>query len=661
MKIFLVLFMCLLIAAAGWGDDAADPAKEADITVSVTATRAPQPENQIPASITTITKEQLKDKTIPEALSLYAGIDIKSFDGSSALGQPSARGFTENGQGRVLVLFDGIKLNNPDMSGINWLAIPGAGAIEKIEVVKGGGSSLYGDYAVASVINIIPAKPKEGVSLNVTTEGGSNSYLEKKITASAGSDILSVSVSAVDSKTDGWRDRTGTENTNFSVNISSSFAEKGSASLFLSSGNQMYELPGGLTENQFKEDLKQATNKYDEVEIESLFIQTQGKWAFTENHSLSLTAGYNTKGTKTDMVSWFSFTDTNIDSITAGVSYTGEFSVLSRALKITAGSDFIRDDLSIKGYLDVNRENKDYGNKVSKTNYAFFSRGELPVTDKLFFSLSGRYDYALYNGDLESLNDDKSYSVFNYGAGINFMFSDNGKVYARYDRVFRFPFIDELISYQGWGDSFTKDLDPEKGHSFDFGAEYRFKKIAVAGINLFLILMTDEITWIEDPVTWVGANENLDKTIRYGVESFISFTPVKYFSLTGTYNFTIAEFREGENKGKQIPLASVHKFAVIPELSFFNMLKIYSEVSYSGSSYRAGDNSNSFDKIDGYFLCNMGASLSIPVRKSFITVFGKVKNITDKEYAQLVYYNGWSDAYYSGNGREVVVGASYSY
>ncbi|MCL2480422.1 MAG: TonB-dependent receptor [Spirochaetaceae bacterium] len=685
MKIFLAVLLCLLVAAAGWSEDvakpteesgsassdsqpAADLTKEADITVSVTATRAPQVTDQIPASITTITSEQLEHKTITEALSMYAGIDLRSFNGSSVSSQPSARGFTEGGQGRVLILFDGIKLNNPDMSGIDWLAIPGAGSggIEKIEVVKGGASSLYGDYAVASVINIIPVKPKEGVSLNVAAEGGSNSYLEKKIIASAGSDVLSISVSAIDSKTDGYRDRTGTENTNFSANISTSFAEKGSASLFLSSGKQMYELPGGLLENEFKDDPKQLTSEYDtgndKTEIGSLFVQGQSKWEFTENHSLSLTAGYNSKDTSTDVTfydreykyTWRTFTDTIIDSVTAGLSFTGEFPLLFRGVTITTGADFIRDDLNIKRYDDANRENKNYSGEITKTNYAFFSRGELPVTEKLFFSLSGRYDYALYSGDLDTVNDDKNYSVFSYGTGLNFMFTDNGKVYARYDRVFRFPFLEELISYYGYSsDGFTKDLNPECGHSFDLGSEYRFGKLAVLGVNLFLLLMDDEISWNNA----TRQNENIDKTMRYGVESFASFFPVKYFSLTGTYNFTIAEFRDGDNKGNQIPLVPVHRFAIIPEFSLFNMFKLYSEISYSASFYEGGDESNALDKIDGYFLCNIGASVKIPVSKSFITVYGKVKNITDKKYAQLVYYN----LYYPGSGREVLLGASYSY
>ena len=661
------------MVAAGWAEEAAipseefsvatsdsqpaaDSAREADIMVSVTATRSPQPDNQIPASVITITAEQLRNRTVPEALALFAGIDMRSFNGLPALAQPSARGFTEGGQGRILILFDGIKLNNPDMAGINWLAIPGAGGIEKIEVVRGGASSLYGDYAVAAVINIIPAKPREGVSLSTEVMGGSNSFLEKRITASAGSDVLLVSVSAVDSRTDGWRDRTGTENTNFSANISTSFAERGSASLFLSSGNQMYEMPGGLTEEEFKNNPRQASNKYDKAEIESLFIQAQGRWEFTENHFLFLTAGYNSRDTKADISFWGmqAFTNTNIDSIAAGVSFTGEFPVLLRELKITAGFDFIMDDLSVKRYNDANREDRYYSGKITKTNYAFFSRGELPVTERLLFSLSGRYDHVFYSGDLPDVNDNKNYLVFNFGTGFNFMFSDNGKVYLRYDRVFRFPFTDELIMYHGIGnDGFIKDLNPERGHSFDLGVEYRFGSLVALGVNLFLLLMNDEISF--NNATF--SNENLDKTIRYGIESFVSFSPVEYFSLTGTYNFTIAEFREGEDKGNQIPIVPVHRFAVIPEFSFFNMLRLYSEISYSASFYGGGDTSNNFDKIDGYLLCNIGANLTLPVGRSFLTVFGKVKNITDKEYAQLVH---WA-SYYPGNGREVMLGVAFTY
>ena len=174
MKKFITVLMCLIIMPAlGWGNDnsqsESERAQEADITVSVTATRSPQPDNQIPASITVITAEQLKNRTVQEALRLYAGIDMRSFSGASAISQTSVRGFTEMGQGRVLILFDGMKLNNPDMSPINWLSLAGADDIERIEVVRGGASSLYGDYAVAAVVNIIPRKSEEEFSLNTAT------------------------------------------------------------------------------------------------------------------------------------------------------------------------------------------------------------------------------------------------------------------------------------------------------------------------------------------------------------------------------------------------------------------------------------------------------------------------------------------------------------
>ncbi|MDX9801948.1 MAG: TonB-dependent receptor, partial [Spirochaetia bacterium] len=274
---------------------------QADITVSVSAARTVKPDMEIPGSVTVITAEQLENRTITEAISLYAGIDFRSFNGSSS-SQPAARGFTENGQGRVLILYDGVRLNNPDMAGFNWLAIP-AGKIERIEVVKGGASSLYGDFAVASVINIIPVKGEKGFFLDTSLRGGSSSFSEKSIDASIGGDVLTLKVSALDSRTEGFRKRTGSEAISFSSDLEARAGDKLKGSLHLSSGGEMYEMPGGLSKEQFKKDPKQAVNLYDETETDSLLARLSGFWDITENAAISFTAGLSSRDTTTDIIS----------------------------------------------------------------------------------------------------------------------------------------------------------------------------------------------------------------------------------------------------------------------------------------------------------------------------------------------------------------------
>ena len=87
--------------AAGGSSQGERRAEKSDIAITVTASRSEKPGTEVPASVTVITAEQLGKRTVPEALSLFAGMDVRSFNGSSASLQPSARGFTDNGQGQI--------------------------------------------------------------------------------------------------------------------------------------------------------------------------------------------------------------------------------------------------------------------------------------------------------------------------------------------------------------------------------------------------------------------------------------------------------------------------------------------------------------------------------------------------------------------------------
>ncbi len=172
-----------------------DSTKDADLYVNVTAARELKDTASIPAAVTVITKEDIEGHSVTEALSIYAGIGFSSTANADTTANPMIRGFAENSQGRVLVMIDGVKLNNPDMSAVNWLSIPEE-RIERIEVIKGGNSALYGNNAVAAVINIITKTPEKGISGSVDINGGSFSSYGGAVSVSGSNDKGYVDVSA---------------------------------------------------------------------------------------------------------------------------------------------------------------------------------------------------------------------------------------------------------------------------------------------------------------------------------------------------------------------------------------------------------------------------------------------------------------------------------
>lgn len=84
----------------------------------------------------------------------------------------SIRGLAGDEQGRTLVLFDGIPINTSDEGSVNWNSIH-IDNVQRIEVFKGPGSSLYGNSAMGGVINIISKRPVSPFSLNASGSYGS--------------------------------------------------------------------------------------------------------------------------------------------------------------------------------------------------------------------------------------------------------------------------------------------------------------------------------------------------------------------------------------------------------------------------------------------------------------------------------------------------------
>jgi len=119
--------------------------------------------------VTVIKGEEVQGESLASVISKVEGTDALSYGGTGSLSYSSIRGSTGN---QVLVLIDGIRLNNTEEGGFNLSLIP-LGAVERIEVMRGGGSYIYGADALGGVINIVTKNPGLGPSTTVGASYGS--------------------------------------------------------------------------------------------------------------------------------------------------------------------------------------------------------------------------------------------------------------------------------------------------------------------------------------------------------------------------------------------------------------------------------------------------------------------------------------------------------
>ena len=147
--------------------------------VVVTASRSPQPLADAPGSVTIVPRQQIFDsgaRELDDVLRTIPGIDLLGYSGetqhptSNSLGM---RGLGGGAQGisRALVMVNGVPINDPYFGYVQWSRVP-VDNIERVEIVRGGGSPLWGNYAEGGVVNIITRDPTEN-GATLTTGGGS--------------------------------------------------------------------------------------------------------------------------------------------------------------------------------------------------------------------------------------------------------------------------------------------------------------------------------------------------------------------------------------------------------------------------------------------------------------------------------------------------------
>ncbi|THB81324.1 MAG: TonB-dependent receptor, partial [Desulfobacteraceae bacterium] len=605
--------------------------------VVVTGSRQEQKTEKIPAQVTVITAEDILAsgaQSIPDALSHIGGVFVTDLNGNGFNKRIDMGGFGDTSDRHVAIVVNGRKINPIDQSGINFLSIP-IENVEKIEVLHGGNSVLYGSDAMGGVINIITKDHAKGVQ--ISAEAGLGNWDTNKQTASLafGTGQMSGNMGFVRYDTDGYRDRSEADRQSLFGKLTFYATDILSLSAEGNTTRANYEYPGGLSKAALEADRRQAVNQFDEGESQDDFVVLNANADWGTAGELNVDLSYRHYQRQDDMTSWGTNYDYDYDTVGLNPQYNLDTELFGRDNRLTIGAEL----------YDTDYKNASYSTWTASTTYfshdqktaGFYAQDELSVMENLILNLGARYEDfdttldSTLGGETEIDENEWAWNV-----GLAYIYSPGSKVYGRVYQAYRFPRVDEFMNL--FSGAVNTDLTHETSIGYEAGVRYvGMADRLVLNVRAFLFDVEDEIAW--NGILW--QNENLEETRHQGAELNLKFKANDLLTMFCGVGYTDAEFTTGDNDGKQIPLVPEFKANLGAMLSFDNGFGCRVQVNHIGSRYPGSDYSNSFEELDS------ANTVDVYLTYKFdrVELFLNATNVFDEEYHN-GYQAAWGENFY---------------
>jgi iron complex outermembrane receptor protein len=614
--------------------------------VVVTGTRSEEKIERIPANVTVIGEKEIatsKAKNVPDLLRSQEGIVVRNLLGNGKTAQVDLRGFGESAPSNTLVLLDGRRVNEIDLSGTDWTQIP-IDQIKRIEIVRGTGTVLYGDNAPGGVINIITKTPSEKLTASAGSTLGSYGYNDEMFSVSGGHGKVAASLFGNYQSTDGYRENNEFQAKNLGGKIVFDPSDWLSFDLSGNYHSDTSGLPGALTVEQFNANPKMTNFPSDEAKTDDGYLMLRSTADFGGYGSLVADLAYRDREIKSEFVGSYGtfLSDSDIETWAFTPRYVLNRDIFGRQNTLIGGIDFYWSDQSSNSSFGSPPEPSGLAG-VEKDSYGLYINDELALLQNLFLTLGARYEgvqYDLSNTPLTGfpappppLEDTVRDSETAYVAGLNYVYAGQSSAFLRFNRSFRFPNTDELIEFDQYTGQpeVNADLKPQTGDHLDLGIRHFFTPSIQANVTLFRAKIKNEIYYDPTPSPFMGTNANYPETLHQGVELGCNADLFERLTIFGNYTYEEAVFDGGSYDGKDIPAVPRSKFNlgfrihdVIPGALF---TAVY---NYVGSSFLISDLANQFPKLESYYTIDLRLSYTW----KWINCFVGVDNLTDQKYSQ---------------------------
>ncbi len=573
--------------------------------VIVTATRTAQTADASLASVTVISRKDIERQQARSIQDLFRGLPGISIANNGGPGKNTGVFMRGTESDHVLVMIDNIKVGSATTGTTAFQNIP-IEQIERIEIVRGPRSSLYGSEAIGGVIHIFTRKGDGGgFKPSFSFGGGSYGTLNGSAGLSGGGKRGWFNLSASGLGTDGFNACTGKPSPGGAGCFTNEPDRDGYRNI-AGSARAGYRFQNGL-------------------EIDASFMHSAGKTKFDGNFvNKSVLAQQVLGGTArfSPMDFWrFNLiagrSRENSDNFN-GKTFQSKFNTIRDTITLlndltlgknhllTLGADYQNDHVSGTNDYTV----------TTRTNWGAFAQHQATI-DKHNIQLSIRHD------------DNQQFgSRVTGGAGWGYAITDKVRLIANFGSAYKAPTFNELY-FPNFGNA---NLRPEESRSFEFGTRGNMDW-GNWSLTVYETRIDNLIATAFDDVEEKFFPDNVDEARIRGLEAVIN-TQIKGWQLNGNLTFLDPENRSsGANRGKLLPRRAKQSFRLDANRTFFDKYRLGAMFLAEGERQ---DNLANTRKLDSYTKFDLRAEYNI--NKNW-RLQGRIENLFNVHYETASFFN----------------------
>lgn len=573
----------------------------------VTASRTAQDSKETTAAVTVFTRddiERLQPVNVADLLSRVPGVQVQQSGGRGSTTSVRIRG-TSNAQSLVLV--DGGRVGSASLGGASLQHL-NLEQIERIEVLRGARSAVYGSDAIGGVIQIFTRRGSEGLQGRVRVAAGNKGLWERSLGLSGGDQQTTFNLSASLDEMSGFdrthksfdsdADHDAYRNKAFSFSLAHAFTDrvKAGVNVLEQRGKTEYDNPYGRSDSNWVAHPAEPYDKFKVSSVSAYFdVQATDQWntKLTLGHSEDKSSNYDKLFAGVDDFNTYRDSATWLNTLT-----------LTEQHSLLFGADYLKDKLRSTGDFT----------KTSRWNQAAF--------------IQHNFQGELFSTEL-GLRHDKNQQFGNentWNAAFTLPVNQESSLTLSYAEGFRAPTFNDLYGPVGWGSN--PDLNAEKSKSYELQLHSRLADDLHLEASLYRTNIKDLIA-SENNVM-----KNLHKARINGFEASLLH---KVYDLDGSLNISIIDPRDRKS-GKQLGRLAKRtlSYDLDKQLGAFGVGATWKLASNSTDSYTK-------DNIAGYGTLDLRGSWQANDELGFDLRLG---NIFDKGYTRAQYsYQGSSYGY----------------